>query len=326
VGNNWTGSLRPVWVAVLAVAAASCSLDNATEPSVMARQLGVHTSSPPVDDRPQFVVASMIGYPMAAPQPAPLGEIELRQAVPELREAAIVVGTHAAHVVDDQLMAAFLGQVEGITARPANCPDRDVVDLLMVGKADFGVIGGPLSQREQQAGLRQSRIGVELFALSIAPNSPVKSLTRQQVRQIFTGEVTSWQQLGYDGGAIVAVIPSDRAMAERAARALIPGDSFASTCLGVPTERHVVDQFLREPGAIGVVRLTATPHEAGQKLLQIDWCQPSLETFGWGTYPYGLAVHVVTQGQPAGVAERFVQFARGDEGRALLGRTLLPLQ
>jgi hypothetical protein len=37
-------------------------------------------------------------------------------------------------------------------------------------------------------------------------------------------------------------------------------------------------------------------------------------------------VHVVTQGQPAGVAERFVQFARGDEGRALLGRTLLPMQ
>lgn len=326
MGNNWTVCLRPVWVAGLAVVAASCSLDNATEPNVMARQLGAQTAPPPVDDRPQFVVASMIGSPLAAPQPAPLGESAPRQFVPELRQAAIVVGTHAAHVVDDALMAAFLGQVEGITARPANCPDRDVVDLLMVGKADFGVIGGPLSQREQQAGLRQSRVGVELFALSIAPDSPIKSLTRQQVRAIFTGEVTSWQQLGYDGGAIVAVIPSDRAMAERAARALIPGDSFASTCLGVPTERHVVDQFLREPGAIGIVRLTATPHEAGQKLLQIDWCQPSLEAFGWGTYPYGIAVHVVTQGQPAGVAERFVQFARGDEGRALLGRTLLPMQ
>lgn len=326
MGNNWTRSLRPVWVAVLAVAAASCSLDNATEPNVMARSLADRAGPPTVDYRPQFVVASMIGNPMAAPQPAPLGEFDLRQAVPEVREAAIVVGTHAAHVVDDSLMAAFLGQVEGVTARPANCPDRDVVDLLMVGKADFGVIGGPLSQREQQAGLRQSRIGVELFALSIAPNSPIKSLTRQQVRQIFTGEVTSWQQLGYDGGAIVAVIPSDRAMAERAARALIPGDSFATTCVGVPSERHVVDQFLREPGAIGIVRLSATPHEAGQKLLQIDWCQPSLEAFGYGTYPYGLAVHVVTQGQPAGLAERFVQFARGDEGRALLGRTLLPLQ
>ena len=79
MGNNWTECLRPIWVVGLAVLAASCSLDNATEPNVMARQLGVQTAPPPVDDRPQFVVASMIGDPLAAPQPVPLGESAPRQ-------------------------------------------------------------------------------------------------------------------------------------------------------------------------------------------------------------------------------------------------------
>ena len=310
---------------VCAVVAAGCSLDNATDPRAMARSLGLDAAparSP--DDRPQLVVASMLsgGY---TPPAAPAVETSPRTWTPPPREAAIVVGTNAAQVVDDALTNAFLSRLDGITGKPANCPDRDAVDLLMVGRADFGVIGGQLSTREQQAGLRQTRLGVELFALSIGPASPVKSLTHQQVRMIFTGQVTTWQQLGYDGGAIVPVIPSDRAMAERAARALIPGDAFASVCIGVPSERHVVDQFLREPGAIGIVRLTKAPHEAGQKLVAIDWCQPSVEAFGYGTYPYGLPVHVITSGQPAGIAEQFVAFARGAEGRELLGRTLLPL-
>ena len=39
----------------------------------------------------QGVIASMIGNPLAAPQPAPLAESAPRQFVPELREAAIVV-------------------------------------------------------------------------------------------------------------------------------------------------------------------------------------------------------------------------------------------
>lgn len=326
MGNNRTRGARPVTAAVAALLAASCSLDNATAPDVMARRLASMASSvDPFDDRPRLVVADLPGA-SATPPPAPMGEVAPRELLPEVRQAAVVVGSHAMHAADQELMQAFFAGTPGISGHPAQCPDRDVVDLLMVGKADFGVIGGPLSQREQQAGLRQTSLGVELFALSIRPDSPVKSLTNQQVRAIFTGQVTNWQQLGFDGGAIVPVIPSDRAMAERAARALIPGETFVSTCLGVPTERHVVDQFLREPGAIGIVRVTGAPREAGQKLLQIDWVAPSPEGFGYGTYPYGLAVHLVTQGQPAGIAEQFVGFARSEQGRALLARTLLPMQ
>ena len=111
----------------------------------------------------------------------------------------------------------------------------------------------------------------------------------------------SWPQLGLDGGAIVAVVPSSRALAERAARTLIPGDSFASVCLAVASERHVADQLLREPGAIGIVNVTGQARSDGLRLLPIDWSAPSLDGFQYQTYPYGIPVTLVTSGQGEGV-------------------------
>ena len=74
--------------------------------------------------------------------------------------------------------------------------------------------------------------------------------------------------------------------------------------------------------AIGIVRVTAEPREQGQKLIQIDWTPPTPEAFGFGTYPYGVPLQLVTSGQPNESARRFLDFVRSAEGRQLLGRNL----
>lgn len=270
---------------------------------------------------PRVEVGEVMPGP-SAPPAMPAGE-SLASQRSAFAAMAVVVGQQASQVVDRAFFEAFAAHCGDVQGQPVPTMDRDAVELLMVGRADFGVIGGQLSSRETAAGLRQMRLGVELFALVMAPDAPVRSLTRQQVRQIFTAEVTHWAQLGLPGGHIVAVVPSDRLLAERAAKVLMPGDAFASTCLGVASERHVVDQLLREPGAIGVVRLGMGPLEAGQKLLQIDWNAPSLEGFECGNYPFGMPVTLVTSGQATGIALRFAEFAGGEEGQQLLGRSLL---
>ena len=142
------------------------------------------------------------------------------------------------------------------------------------------------------------------------------------MRRILTGEVDNWQQLGFADEAIVAVVPSDPDLAERAARALIPGDSYASTCIKVKGEQHVADQLMQHPGAIGIVRVDARPRASSQRLLQIDWTDPSPEAFGYGTYPYGIPLQLVTSGQPRDHAALFLEFAQSPEGRELLGRSL----
>lgn len=297
--------------------------DYQPDPRVISRTL--HAQAKPVQVESQAAQPAVASFiPSFDPPAAPAAEMQRSE--PErsaIAEMAVVVGFQATHAMDRAFFEAFGEHCGDVQGQPVPCVDRDAVEMLMIGRADFGVIGGQLSPREVQAGLRQSRLGVELFGLVMAPNTPIRSLSRQQVRQIFTGQVTHWAQLGLEGGALVAVVPSERALAERAAKMLMPGDAFASSCIGVASERHVVDQLLREPGAIGIVRLAEAPHEAGQKLVQIDWNTPSIEGFECGNYPYGIPMHLVTSGQPSGIAQRFVEFCNGAEGKQLLGRTLL---
>lgn len=320
MGNNQTQNGRLGLFAVcIAAVLAGCTGE---DPDPTATQWQPELGQEPPLPEPAFAVAQVS---VAAPAPAPMGEVVVRQSAAERPPAAIVVGHNASHAFDSEFLRAFAASSDSAAGKPGITSDRDAIELMQLGRADFALVSGNLSARDSQAGLRGQKLGVELFALSVSPQSPLRSLTHTQVRQVFTGQVHSWSQLGLEGGAIVAVVPSERAVAERAARVLIPGDAFASTCLAVASERHVADQILREPGAIGIVRVTGQPRVDGQKLLSIDWSPPTVEAFNYATYPYGIAVTLVTSGQPTGIAQEMLGFARSAEGRALLARTLVPM-
>jgi phosphate transport system substrate-binding protein len=305
--------------AVLAWLLAGCTMGADPDPRGVAMPTA-QASGRLAHDGPLLVVAS----PGALQQPAsaPLAEPRAYDVSPPQHRLVVGVGQNVAHVVDKAMEEAFVGQRDDLRAAFTSFVDRDVLDALLMGQADFGVIGGQLSVREQHAGLRQNELGLELFALAVAPDSPLRSLTPMQVRQIFTGQVTEWTQLGLTGGTIVPVVPADPALAQRAARVLMPGDDFAATVTRVASLRHVADQALRNPGAIGIVRITDQALDRGLKLLQIDWTAPSFDSFHYGTYPYALPLQLVSSGTPTGEALRFLEFSRSDAGRELLGRAL----
>jgi phosphate transport system substrate-binding protein len=316
VGKITTPGARSGALGLMLIGAAACGPASEPDPRAIARTL-VERPSAGAYDRPVLAVAVLDRRPTAPPA-TPAGETAAL-AASELR---VAIGQNAAHAFDRSTTGAF-----SATSRQEfvfdQRPDREACDLVMSGRANFAVIGGSLSAAELHAGLQQTRLGVELFALVVPPQSPIRSLPRAQVRQILTGQVTQWRQLGYQGGTIVVVTPAEGELADRAARALITGDRFAQSAVRVGSTQHVADQLLQHPEAIGVVRVAGAPMLAGMKTVMIDWCQPTAEAFTYGTYPYGIAVELVTKGAPSGEANRLLEFARRDDGRERLGRTLL---
>jgi len=254
--------------------------------------------------------------------PAPIGEVANdRQSLAPRRHHTIAVGHNARGMYDPALEQAF-GAATGLDIEFGPCGDRDAVELMMMTRVDLALLGDNLSPREIRAGLRETRVGLELYALAVAPDFPLQSLSSRQVRQVLTGGVKSWQQLGCDCGAIVVVAPSDKQLAARITRKMILGDNFTEAAVRVPDERHVADQLLRNPGAIAVVRVQSTP-PMGMKLLQIDWTPPSADAFQFGNYPYGTPLNLVTSGKPGNLGRQLLDFAASDDGRELLSRSLL---
>ena len=310
-----------VALAGIALMFGACDLWNTPDPRLLAKSY-----PPPVVELETATIEPATGhmYGYASAPPAPMAESARtsRSRQPRVEELMVAVGRNVQASFDEKIRGAFESTLTNQTLQQIQSSDTEVVELLLSGRADCGLMGGSLSQTEIQTGLRQTQIGIELFALTISPQSSVQSLTRSQVQQIFTGKVTNWQELGFDEGAIVPIVPNDRMVAQRAELTLLPGRRFASTCIRAKTERQVIEKVRQHAGAIGIVRITASPIQQDQTLIQIDWAQPTPAAFGYGTYPFGIPVQIVTSGAPNQRVQEFVTFAESYLGRSLLARTL----
>jgi phosphate transport system substrate-binding protein len=287
-------------------------------PKEIARALPARESLPDSGTRPACAEAW--------PLPAPAVETAPRHPEPAPRAAVLAVGHSVAALLDPTfqsgLETAFPELGRELKLEHKVVGERDAVDLMLTGKVDAAIVGGPLSQREISAGLRQFPIGYEVFALAVSRDVQLQTLANWQVRALLTGKVRHWGELGSPAGDVNLVLPLAETYGERAARALINGDALAARARRVSTDREIFDQLLRTPGSVGIVRLASTGLDPTARLLAIDGVMPGKQNYLGGNYPFALTVNLVSAGEPVGVARKVLDFARSDAGRQVLGRHL----
>ena len=158
--------------------------------------------------------------------------------------------------------------------------------------------------------LHMTPIGREAFVFFVHRWNPVDSLTLEQLRGIYSGEITSWRQAGGLFGRIRAFQRAEDSGSQSALMRLM-GD----TPLREPEEREVIGgmgEIIREVasyrnylGAIGFsFRFYATEMvSSGEiRLLALNGVEPTRETIRDGSYPISSSFYAVTAspiGQPA---------------------------
>ena len=64
------------------------------------------------------------------------------------------------------------------------------------GVCDIGMASRELKDSEIEAGLNATVIAMDGIAVIVNNENPVSALTSEQVKNIFTGELTDWSELG----------------------------------------------------------------------------------------------------------------------------------
>ncbi|RUL48191.1 phosphate ABC transporter substrate-binding protein [Lysinibacillus antri] len=77
------------------------------------------------------------------------------------------------------------------------------------GVSEIGMSSRDLKEEETASGLHEVVIAYDGIVVVTHPSNKVKDLTIDQVKQIFTGEVTNWSELGGDDMEIVVVSRED---------------------------------------------------------------------------------------------------------------------
>ena len=97
---------------------------------------------------------------------------------------------------------------------PAQAPGSTVgIQMLLDGELDFAQSSRPLNagdkQKAQQQGVTLQEIPVAIEAVAIAthPDLPIPGLTLSQLKDIYTGQITNWSQVG---GPNLLIVPASR--------------------------------------------------------------------------------------------------------------------
>lgn len=155
------------------------------------------------------------------------------------------------------------------------------------------------------------------IAVIVHPLNPVNELSLAQLREIYTGRITNWTQVGGEPGEIV-VVSRDVASGTFKVfnRFVLKDEKVWPGALLQASNTAVLITTKITPGAIGYIGLGYIGPDI--KVLALDGVKPTIETVLAGTYPITRPLFLYTDGEPEGLSKSFIDFILGDEGQRLI--------
>lgn len=105
-----------------------------------------------------------------------------------------VVGSTSVTPVMEKLAEAYSALNEGVTINITSNGSSAGMEAAMNGTADLGMASRELDE-EEQAELNFDAIAIDGIAVIAHPENPISGLTLENVKQIFLGEVTEWEEV-----------------------------------------------------------------------------------------------------------------------------------
>jgi phosphate transport system substrate-binding protein len=166
--------------------------------------------------------------------------------------------------------------------------------------------------------MKETTVAYDGIAVIVNTANTIKGLTKKQVEQIFTGEITDWSALGANGGKISVYTrnTSSGTYAEFKELAMKKRD-YALDSQKLAGNEQIAQEVGKNPSGIGYVGLAYTK-ASGIKVVPIDGASPSKESVLAKSYPYARPTFFYTNGEPSGAVKEFVDFTVAPEGQKIV--------
>ncbi|MBO0600798.1 substrate-binding domain-containing protein [Sporosarcina sp. E16_3] len=205
---------------------------------------------------------------------------------------------------------------------------------LVNGRADIIFALAPSDQQLEVAKrlgkeLKLTPIGKEAFVFFVNEKNPVRSLTADQIKGIYAGDISNWKAVGGKMKAIRAFQRPEDSGSQTALQHFMgdvpimdpPVEDIASL-MGTVIDQ--VSDYKNYNNAIGYTfRYYSTEMTKNNniRLLAIDGVEPTKETIRAGTYPVTNELYAVTAGSNNPHVEAFIGWVLSEQGQEIIEKT-----
>lgn len=198
--------------------------------------------------------------------------------------------------------------------------------------ADIGLVSREIKDSEKEYGLTETVIAYDGIAIVINPANGIEDLSSEQIKGIFEGTITNWNEVGGADEDIIIVTREDGSGTRSAFEEILGlqkeiGDkkvsSIAQSALVAEGNGTIKATVASKVGAIGFVSLGYIDDTVSA--INVDGVVPTPESVKAGEYSISRPLLILTQPDAPAHVQEYVDFILGAEGQAVVSEKYIPI-
>lgn len=239
-------------------------------------------------------------------------------------ERVQIAGSTSVQPVAEALADAYMEKHPNVRINVQGGGSSLGISSVSQGITEIGTSSRELTPQEKE-GLTEYEIGKEGIVIAVNNNNNITALSKDQVKGIFSGAITNWNQVGGSNTQIHVVTREEGSGTRSSFENLIMDGTDIRPDAVVQSSTESVKQVVaQDPGAIGFVSLAHMSSDV--TAVKIDGISPSTQTVASGSYKLQTAFLFVVKGEPQGTVKDFIDFTLSPEGQDIVkGQNIVPV-
>ncbi|MBF0521748.1 MAG: phosphate ABC transporter substrate-binding protein [Candidatus Omnitrophica bacterium] len=243
--------------------------------------------------------------------------------IPSYADKIVVEGSTTVLPIAQKAAETFMDKNSGADISVRGGGSGVGIASLIDGNCDIADSSRPIKDTELDKAVTNGRslkanvVAMDGIVVIVNPANKVNALTKKQIRDIFTGAISNWNQLdGPDDKIVVISRDSSSGTFEAWGTLVLEGSKVRADALLQASNQAVATTVASTPGAIGYVGLGYVTSSV--KAVDVDGVKASKETVLTNKYPIGRPLFMYTNGTPQGLAKEFIDFILSPDGQKLV--------
>lgn len=229
-------------------------------------------------------------------------------------------GSTSMEKVIGALGESFKEQNAGVTFTYNPTGSGSGITAVSEGRCDIGLSSRALKDDEKASGLKETILAYDGIAIIVNPQSKVEDLTVEQIKKIYTGEITNWSEVGGADGEIVLIGREAGSGTRDGFESITDTKDKCKYRQELTSTGDVITTVAQNPNAIGYASLASVKDTV--KALKVGGVTPSEDTVKDGSYVVQRPFVLVTkEGTPLSeTAQKFFNYATSSSASEIISK------
>lgn len=194
------------------------------------------------------------------------------------------------------------------------------IESVSNGTCDIGLASRDLRDEEKSNGLTQTTIAKDGIAIIVNADNPVADLSVDQIKAIYTGQTTNWNDVGGNDGDIACIGREAGSGTRDGFETITDTKDQCKLSQELTSTGAVIEAVKNSPNAIGYASFSDAEGQDGIRMITVGGVACSEDTIADGTYTIQRNFNLITKDgtKLSDAAQAFFDYMTSSDANALI--------